>query len=601
MLKRDLHTFLCKYCHPLDLIEELATTAWPQFELCIDGLDAQVFQLLEIAFNLVAIVSIHCGFQSLSWTSFVLLMFLLGVCKRLAQMQREKLDRRAEGDGGEQNLRPGLNWLNKIIKTLWMNHRAYARFVLLNEIWPLVKARQHSNVDILDLNIGDQPLRVLEIDSVDHKNGEMIVDFEIAYQGNASVKMSYLHENVKVSTPVTIQQVSIGKAKVRVILKQFLPQIPFIGGIQVFFLETPDIKWHMDMTEAGEFPALKKIIQDVVDNHIIERFVLPNRFSMPIQLSKTLTDKLNKLNLSVQKPDAISIALHHPVGIVRVSVVKAENLRPSDLSCHQCKNSENLNPFKPSKFGCTNLPPKRGGNDAYAIVSVGKETHMSPVVYKNLNPQWNYTCEFAVEYFHKALVKIELFNDDRSVKEKTSDDFLGRVTEKIKRIKTKGVIEGWYNSEIYQGRVYLKFKWIPLKTSRPQVDHTDPIALSGVLCVHLGKVRSRQKICPTCYLSLQNKDGTIEETKSLDATSNSRQWRFDEGKVFRIRNFGDREIFVELRMFDHASDAFIGRRKFSVNSLLTRNLDGFYKLPNPQEDQTKQAAISLYSQILFAG
>ena len=37
--------------------------------------------------------------------------------------------------------RPTLNWLNRIITTVWLNYRALATHMFTNDIWPLIQSR----------------------------------------------------------------------------------------------------------------------------------------------------------------------------------------------------------------------------------------------------------------------------------------------------------------------------------------------------------------------------------------------------------------------------------------------------------------------------
>ncbi|KAK8385307.1 hypothetical protein O3P69_012262 [Scylla paramamosain] len=112
-------------------------------------------------------------------------------------------------------------WLNKIIHQLWPYIGEYVYDTLKFYMEPLW---------FDDISIGDTPFSLNNIKVLDTTE-EIVLDMNILYRGNAKITTGMaLHlNNLKI------------EGRMRVVLKPLLPQIPFIGGLQVSFLEEPDI------------------------------------------------------------------------------------------------------------------------------------------------------------------------------------------------------------------------------------------------------------------------------------------------------------------------------------------------------------------------
>ena len=175
---------------------------------------------------------------------------------------------------------------------------------------------------------------------------------------------------------------------------------------------------------------------------------------------------------------------------------------------------------------------------------------------------------------------------------------MGRITEKIKRIKDKKFIEGWYNCQMFQGRAFLRFQWIPLSPHMPEELKAKPdAAVGGVLCLLIGTLYCQEVIRPTCCLELREGDEIAKGT-SLDAVSNDIEWTFNEGKVFRVRNFNQKDILLTMKVYDNKNWRWIGERVFRMKRLLEYPLKGYFKLPNPVPNM-KPVGLSMYSRVLY--
>ena len=296
---------LWKYLHPFSLIDQATELLWPFVESQLESISDDVFLLSDKMFNLVAVLSIHHSFQNFSWGWFSQILMMLGIFKQILLRRRAKISTshqqrsksayenseektkrarkyqdsnldatqqkpRFDADKVEefciQDLKPSLDWLNRIILALWLNFRAYAKFKFLHQLWPKVKLKLAdtalNNLEIHDFNIGDKPFRVNLIECISHSETEMIIDVEIAYDGSANITITYSQESLNVSIPVTLQKFCISNIKVRMVLKNLTDHIPFIGGVQLFFLESPIIDWQTaDAAKVVDLPGLDTLLK----------------------------------------------------------------------------------------------------------------------------------------------------------------------------------------------------------------------------------------------------------------------------------------------------------------------------------------------------
>ena len=352
-----------RHFQPFQLVDEIVYHVRPFADPILDEFDDEVFTIINKVFNLLAMLSIHFAFQYLSIGAFVELVVAVAVCKQLLSDREKKIrqvlrqsDRiprpqkvmtgkiRISSDDVEtfftQNQRPTLNWLNTIISTLWLNYRALATHIFMNDIWPNVKVQLAEtplkSLEIHQFNIGDRPFKIDKISASIHKEEdkkkEVIIDVECAYDGNANISITLNQEQLNIQIPVTLENFSVSNVKLRLVLKNFVDKLPLIGGCQLFFLESPKFDWKAgDAAKVTDVPILESMIKSAIDNQIIRRFVLPNRLAKPVQLPDSLRRYLVNLGLEFSDVENFTIAAPIPLGVVKVTVLQAEGLRPTDL------------------------------------------------------------------------------------------------------------------------------------------------------------------------------------------------------------------------------------------------------------------------------
>lgn len=576
-------------------------------------LDDNWYTLVHKCFNLLALISIHYAFTAFSGSNFCKLVLILAITKHLLRARsvgktrvthktKEVLDSPVNIGAEDvesfftQNHRSSLTWLNKIISTLWLNYRAYTTHWFLNVMWPQVqeqlKDTHLKGLSIHKFSIGDRPFRIDKIDSVAHGSRELIVDVRAAYDGNASISITLSQEQLNISIPVTLENFSVSNVKLRIVLKHLIDQFPLVSGCQVFFLELPKFNWKTaDAAKVADLPGLENLIKSAIESQIIRRFVLPNRLAFPVKLPQEVKTKLQNLGLKVADVEDFSVAMPVPVGVVKVTVVEGQELKPTDLSFKHYKDSKNLNILSPKTFAASELLPKRSTSNPYVVVSIGSKSHESLVVENSLDPFWNFECCFPIEYYQGQKVTVDVYDDGQ-----IEHTFLGKATEKLDTVFDRLGLKGWYNLQVCQGRILVTFELIPLTVKKPLSE------TGGVMSLLLGKLTSQYEVRPSCQLILYQGDNKTEELASLEALSTGKQWTFNEGKLFRIENVLNPKAKLTIKIWDDKSSKWIGQKSFRLDRQFENESPGKGEILFPNPFNTKPPVhmsvyIAMYSDI----
>ncbi|KOB67290.1 putative ca2+-dependent phospholipid-binding protein synaptotagmin required for synaptic vesicle, partial [Operophtera brumata] len=184
---------------------------------------------------------------------------------------------------------------------------------------------------------------------------------------------------------------------VRVVMKPLITKMPLVGGLQIFFLNNPSIDFNLvGVADVLDMPGFSDILRRCIVEQIANMMVLPNK--LPIKLS----DEIPTVDLRMPEPE----------GVLRIHLVKAENLMKKDVSM----------------LG-------KGKSDPYAILTVGAQQWKTKHIDNNVNPRWDFWCEVVANKFLFCLrgtqarimhsmgqaLEIEVFDKD----EGNDDDKLG--------------------------------------------------------------------------------------------------------------------------------------------------------------------------------
>lgn len=238
-------------------MERLAKEVNPWASEGLRKIDTELLGVLHPVFNLLACLAVYLGSFWLPWLPFGVLLLSIGVASQILTWEGEKRADAAysrpppqsgeseEGLFGTEpvseiclgDLRPTLNWLNDIVGLLWRKHRAFARVQIMG-LWADLNLEARG-LRCHDFDLGDRPpvVRTINISPMDNCS-DLVLDLDLAYDGNMSASVSLASQALKVSVPVTVKNVSVRKLQLRAVLRSLHDRPPFIGGVQGRALDT---------------------------------------------------------------------------------------------------------------------------------------------------------------------------------------------------------------------------------------------------------------------------------------------------------------------------------------------------------------------------
>lgn len=138
--------------------------------------------------------------------------------------------------------------------------------------------------------LGTIPLRIggVKVHDLNTSRDEIIIDMDLLFASDCSIKFRLA------GIPATLNDFEI-YGKIRVILKPLISTAPFIGGVQVFFLDNPDIDFNLaGPAEISNIPGLSDILRKIISKKITKKMVSPNRVTK--KFSKHVPPALVKMN-----------------------------------------------------------------------------------------------------------------------------------------------------------------------------------------------------------------------------------------------------------------------------------------------------------------
>ena len=221
--------------------------------------------------------------------------------KVLLDRRKQECPEAEEGENS-QPPPPTLKWLNNLIEILWKTNRSFANRVFKEKVWPLIEEEACNNsriacalVGLKEFDIGGHPPRILNITISKTKrwvrgprwsaakgvgrvtDQEIILHIEVTFKSNASISLDWF------PIPVTIRDIEASNVKLGISLKRLIPDPPFIGGLEIFLLEEPDITWETGgMAAVTDIPGIEQLVDYLIEEKIRSKLVLPNRISVKL-------------------------------------------------------------------------------------------------------------------------------------------------------------------------------------------------------------------------------------------------------------------------------------------------------------------------------
>ncbi|XP_053697530.1 extended synaptotagmin-2 isoform X2 [Sabethes cyaneus] len=424
-------------------------------------------------------------------------------------------------------------WLNKVLKQVWPNANFFAKNLIKESIEPNIQqalAGYKLNGFKFDrMILGTIPPRIGGVKVYDRNvsRNEIIMDLDLFYAGDCDINFSLsgLRGGIK---DFQIH------GTVRVIMKPLIAQMPLVGGLQIFFLNNPNIDFNLvGVVDLLDMPGLSDILRKIIVEQVAAIMVLPNK--LPIILNDTVP--------------ALSLKMPEPEGVLRIHVVEAKDLMKKDISV----------------LG-------KGKSDPYAIVSVGAQQFRTQTIDNTVNPKWDYWCEAFIHAESGQQLQIVLNDKDAG-----DDELLGRATVEISSVTKNGEIDTWLTLEqAKHGLVHLRLTWFALSATKADLkaalEETQLLRVTSMstalLTVFIDSAKSlpqaRQQSQPDPYLILSV--GKKSEQTTAQMRTDSPVW--EQGFTFLVGN-PDNDT-LQLKLIDQKTGNSLGTLIYILSALMDK-------------------------------
>ena len=393
-----------------------------------------------------------------------------------------------------------VNWINRILHQTWPNINLFGTDFFKRFIEPKIQnslekldIKQLMAFEIQSVDLGTMPAQLEGVKVYDTKynfdkqSEEVILDLDLQYSGDAKIIFSVQGLFAEISS---IKFQGIMRAQ----LKPLVNCVPFIGGVELYFLDKPSLEYSLGgIGNLADAPGISKIVRSLVDDMISSKMVWPNRlrFSLP----------------KYKKPTIPLV----PAGALTITLIEGRNLVKRD-----------------TYFGGS------GKSDPYAIISLGqrKVSFKDKYVSADLNPKWNYSSTFAVEQPKGHTLNIEVYDFDKA----STDDFLGKAFLPLVDVIEGKILDKWIPlSGVESGEVRAFCEWkVARKASYLSCQDLNGLYLVSVFvhgCENLaGGKENGSLLYPNCKIELTNLSAKAEfTTGSKNKTENP---KFEQGYIF---------------------------------------------------------------------
>ena len=208
----------------------------------------------------------------------------------------------------------------------------------------------------------------------------------------------------------------------RVVLKPLVSEIPLVGGVQVYFLTSPEVDFDLGgianaLDAPGMFITWQPFLYSRKNSYkhygLSDNVQITYAFFHISGLSNIIRSiVLEQLGAFVVLPNKFTMALANGVGqkqlkcpntagVLRASLLRAEKLAKKDV-------------------GVLGM----GKSDPYATLSVGTRKMKTEKISNTTNPEWNFVADFPIEVVYGQQLILEVYDHD----DPGEDESLGRAT-----------------------------------------------------------------------------------------------------------------------------------------------------------------------------
>lgn len=420
-------------------------------------------------------------------------------------------------------------WVNSIIDQMWPYVDGMVYKILKETVEPEMQKNMPKALNTLyfeTIDLGNKPPYVANVKSYpskEERKSEFIFDMDIVYNGDATIKLA-------------VKKVKLGLSNIelrgvlRVIFKPLVAEYNPVGGVTVFFLNRPKLKFDLtNLLNVLDLPGLKSSLRRITDDVIASFVVLPNRVAVPLATGV----------------DASDLQYPIPEGVLRVKVVEAKNLIAKDIGF-----------------------VKKGKSDPYAIIRIGAQSFRTKVISNDLNPEWNETFEAFVDNSEGQELEAVIYDEDTSSK----DSKIGRLDTEIVSTVETGYQDLWLPLEgVKQGRVHLQLNWFPLSANASDLEPPQGEGLSVAALIvkpisadALPLTSGQKEALRSVYCEITVGKTTLQ---TFQCYGEKTEWK--QALRFFVGDPGGQE--AEVKVIEAKGTKTLGKMSFDIRKLLSKD------------------------------
>lgn len=420
-------------------------------------------------------------------------------------------------------------WVNSIIDQMWPYVDGMVYKILKETVEPEMQKNMPKALNTLyfeTIDLGNKPPYVANVKSYpskEERKSEFIFDMDIVYNGDATIKLA-------------VKKVKLGLSNIelrgvlRVIFKPLVAEYNPVGGVTVFFLNRPKLKFDLtNLLNVLDLPGLKSSLRRITDDVIASFVVLPNRVAVPLAAGV----------------DASDLQYPIPEGVLRVKVVEAKDLIAKDIGF-----------------------VKKGKSDPYAIIRIGAQSFRTKMISNDLNPEWNETFEAFVDNSEGQELEAVIYDEDTSSK----DSKIGRLDTEIVSTVETGYQDLWLPLEgVKQGRVHLQLNWFPLSANASDLEPPQGKGLSVAALIvkpisadALPLTSGQKEALRSVYCEITVGKTTLQ---TFQCYGEKTEWK--QALRFLVSDPGGQE--AEVKVIEAKGTKTLGKMSFDIRKLLSKD------------------------------
>ena len=399
-------------------------------------------------------------------------------------------------------------WMNNMIHHMWPYIGAMVKKILKENVEPAMQASLPSSLSSLTfetISFGQVAPKISGINSYAPGDApdEFILDLDLLYEGDAKIKLCVKSVNMGVSD---IQL----RGVLRVIFKPFVGEPNPIGGLTVFFLNRPKIKFDLiNLLNVLDIPGLKSKLRSVAEDVICSIMVLPNRIVVP--MSPELVADDSDLRYPI------------PEGVIRMNIIEAKELLKMDSVL------------------------KGGAADPYITLEVGAQKFRTKTCKNTLKPVWKEVYEAYVDNDEGQEIAMEMFDEEKTCK----DSKMGTLEVDITSVAQHGSRDLWLPLDgVKSGMVHLNLTWCKLSSKAADLKPAGQSLSTALLMVKVKQGRNlpnplKAKDIPAVFCKVTIED-VEKETYHVGPNAETQNIDWKQALRFLVKNHTKASIKIEV-------------------------------------------------------